>query len=106
MTAIRAVLHAGFYMNDQTMKAIQNVAIYRNKKVRNVESVPVELTAREKEILVLICKEKSNSEIADNLNLSVRTVEGHRNNLLVKIGCKNTAGLVLFAVKYGIIEVL
>jgi DNA-binding NarL/FixJ family response regulator len=106
VTAIRAVHQVGFYMNEQTMKAIQNVASYRNKKVKNLHAIPIELTAREKEILALICKEQSNSEIADNLNLSVRTIEGHRNNLLMKIGCKNTAGLVLFAVKYGIVDVL
>ena len=106
VTAIRAVHQVGFYMNEQTMKAIQNVASYRNKKVKNLHAIPIELTAREKEILTLVCKEQSNSEIADNLNLSIRTVEGHRNNLLTKISCKNTAGLVLFAVKYGIVDVL
>lgn len=106
VNAIRAVYQVGFYMNEQTMKAIQNVAGYRNKKVKNLHAIPIELTAREKEVLTLICKEQSNSEIADNLNLSIRTVEGHRNNLLMKIGCKNTAGLVLFAIKYGIVDVL
>jgi DNA-binding NarL/FixJ family response regulator len=105
-TAICAVYQAGFYINEQTMKAIQQVANYRNKKVKSIDLIPIELTTREKEILALICKEQSNQEIAGNLNLSVRTVEGHRNNLLLKIGCKNTAGLVLFAVKYGIIDVL
>lgn len=106
IAAIRAVHQVGFYMNEQTMKAIQNVASYRNKKVKNLTAIPIELTSREKEILTLICKEQSNSEIADSLNLSIRTVEGHRNNLLIKIGCKNTAGLVLFAVRYGIVNVL
>ncbi|OQP68253.1 response regulator transcription factor [Niastella populi] len=105
VAAIRAVHQVGFYMNEPTMKAIQQVAGYRNKKVKNLQAIPIELTAREKEILALICKEKSNSEIAASLNLSTRTVEGHRNNLLIKIGCKNTAGLVLFAVKYGIVDV-
>lgn len=105
-TAIFSVQQAGFYINEQTMKAIQQVANYRNKKVTNIDFVPIELTAREKEVLALICKEQSNQEIAETLNLSVRTVEGHRNNLLLKVGCKNTAGLVLFAVKHGIIDVL
>src|SRR5689334_6121975 len=63
VTAINAVNQVGFYMNEQTMKAIQNVASYRNKKVKNVTAIPIELTAREKEILTLICKEQSNSEI-------------------------------------------
>ena len=48
----------------------------------------------------MICQELTTSEIADKLFISTRTVEGHRNNLLVKTGCRNTAGLVLFAVKH------
>ena len=68
--------------------------------------IPVELTPREKEILQMICQELSTPEIADRLFLSARTVEGHRNNLLLKTGCKNTAGLVLFAVKHHIYEVV
>lgn len=106
IAAIEAVHHRGFYMNAETLKAIQHAAAFRNKSGKNIDGIPVELTNREKEILKLICRELSNNEIADQLFLSSRTVEGHRNNLLLKIGCRNTAGLVLFAVKYGIVEVL
>jgi DNA-binding NarL/FixJ family response regulator len=106
ITAIRAVHQTGFYINQETLKAIQNVADYRNKKVKHLDAVPVELTNREKQVLEYICKEYSNTEIADQLALSVRTVEGHRNSLLLKTGCKNTAGLVIFAVKHGVFEVL
>jgi DNA-binding CsgD family transcriptional regulator len=55
--------------------------------------------------LVLLCKELTNAEIADQLFISQRTAEGHRNNLLTKTGCRNTAGLVIFAIKNGIFHI-
>ncbi|MBA3649759.1 MAG: response regulator transcription factor [Chitinophagales bacterium] len=57
-------------------------------------TAPYPLTDREKEVLTYICKELSNREIAEQLSLSPRTVEGHRNHLLHKTSSKNTAGLV------------
>lgn len=59
--------------------------------------VPV-LSKRETEILILIAKEYSNPAIAQLLHLSVETVNTHRKKLLQKLGVKNTAGLVKFAV--------
>jgi len=63
-----------------------------------------ELSDREVEVLYHICKGYSNKEIADTLFLSKRTVDKHRENLLLKTGSKNTAGLVIFAIQSGIIE--
>lgn len=62
------------------------------------------LSKREIEILQLVCKEYSNSEIADKLFLSVSTVETHRKNLIAKLGVSNTVGLVKFALKNKLIE--
>jgi DNA-binding NarL/FixJ family response regulator len=106
VTAITTVHQAGFYINTATLVAIQRASASRNKTIRSMDSIPIDLTKREKEILRLICREFNNAEIAEQLYLSVRTVEGHRNNLLLKTGCRNTAGLVLFAVKYSIFEVV
>jgi DNA-binding NarL/FixJ family response regulator len=61
------------------------------------------ITRREKEILQLVVDEFTNQEIADKLFLSLRTVENHRNNLLQKLGVKNTAGLVKAAISQGLI---
>ncbi|MBI9054529.1 MAG: response regulator [Bacteroidales bacterium] len=61
----------------------------------------INITSREEEILELICEGNSNSDIAHKLNISDRTVEGHRANLLNKTESKNTASLAIFAVKYG-----
>lgn len=105
-TAVLSVYEKGFYMNTQIMRALQNSSVHSNKTIKNLDDVPIELTVREKEILRYICKEYSNAEIANELFLSIRTIEGHRNNLLLKTGCKNTAGLTLFAVKYKIFDVV
>lgn len=59
------------------------------------------ITDREREVLFLICSEHTNTEIADKLNISVRTVDAHRRNLLQKTKARNTAGLVSYAVKHG-----
>lgn len=103
--AIRTVHNRGFYMNTSVLKAIQKNSSQTKHRREKSES-DVALTAREKEVLRLICKENSNAEIADSLFISVRTAEGHRNNLLMKTGCRNTAGLVLFAVKQGIYDLV
>lgn len=58
------------------------------------------LTEREIEILYFICKGMSNAVIADKLSISKRTVDKHRENLLQKTQSKNTANLVIFAIKH------
>jgi two-component system, NarL family, response regulator DegU len=106
VTAIRTVFSSGFYINNNVLEAIQRTSNTHTPLPKNINGIPVELSAREKEILQLICKQYSTAEIAAQLFLSARTVEGHRNNLLQKTGCRNTAGLVLFAVKYNIYKVI
>ena len=66
----------------------------------------INITQRENEILQLICEGFSNTEIATELNISDRTVEGHRANLLNKTECKNSASLAIFAVKFGFYKIL
>lgn len=63
------------------------------------------LSEREIEILVEVCRGLSNQEIADKLFISKRTVDKHRANILEKTGCKNTANLVVYAIKNHLVEV-
>ena len=65
---------------------------------------PQLLSSREREILVAVCRGLSNQEIADELFISKRTVDKHRANILEKTGCKNTASLVVYAIRNGIVE--
>jgi len=61
------------------------------------------LTDREKEVLQLLAEGRSNKEVATLLNLGLSTVETHRANLMQKLGLHNTAEIVLYAVRKGII---
>ncbi|PZP48839.1 MAG: DNA-binding response regulator [Pseudopedobacter saltans] len=105
LMAIRMVYSSGFYINAYTLKSIQTQSSQKDN-IKSVDGIAIDLTEREKEILQLVCQEYSNAEIAEKLFLSPRTVEGHRNNLLAKTGCRNTAGLVIFAVKSHLYDVL
>ena len=80
-------------------------AIIKNLYKKKNEKTHTELTEREIEILYNICKGLSNFEIGDILNISKRTVDKHRENLLLKTESKNTAGLVIYAIKNGLFEV-
>lgn len=104
VAAIQATYTHGFYINAQALKAMQQAPL-QDKGYKNSNGIDIELSAREKEVLQLICLELTNVEIAERLFVSPRTVDGHRNNLLAKTGCRNTAGLVLFAVRHHIVEI-
>jgi DNA-binding NarL/FixJ family response regulator len=98
--AIEQVMAGQNYFSSAIMA---NLVLSLNKK-KSAESRN-ELTERESEILYHICKGLSNQEIADTLFLSKRTVDKHRENILSKTDVKNTAGLVMYAIKHGIIQV-
>ncbi|MEZ4774428.1 MAG: response regulator transcription factor [Bacteroidia bacterium] len=102
-TAIYSVMENGFYFNDRISR-IMLKGLLTKKRITPSFNSEVELSEREQEILELICKEYTNREISDKLAISVRTVEGYRTSMLQKIGARNTAGLVVFAYKNGIID--
>ncbi|MDF1696622.1 MAG: response regulator transcription factor [Saprospiraceae bacterium] len=99
---IEAVFDKGFHYNNEVMEIIRE-----NMMSKNIPraSFNVELTSREKEILQLICEQYTTPEIAKKLFISPRTVDGHRNNLLAKLDCKNIAGLVVFAMQNEIVKI-
>lgn len=76
-----------------------------NLKYAHTASFGDMLSEREAEILLHICRGESNSEIADTLFISKRTVDKHRANILSKTGCKNTANLVVFAIKNNLVNI-
>lgn len=101
---IRAVHAKGFHYNNLVLEVIRENLLNKNAvKPRN--GFEVELTAREKEVLQLICQQYTTTEIADKLYISARTVDGHRNNLLSKLGCRNTAGLAVYAIQNDLIQI-
>jgi DNA-binding NarL/FixJ family response regulator len=76
-------------------------AMHRGGEAHGVEP----LSDRETEVLPLVCEGLSNHEIAGRLFISKRTVDKHRANILAKTGCRNTASLVLYAVKHNLIKI-
>lgn len=97
--AIDTVAGGGSYFSPQLLQTIT----HRLHSLINIDEEPI--SQREKEILVAICRGLSNQEIADELFISKRTVDKHRANILEKTGCKNTAALVVYAIKNGLIEI-
>jgi len=102
--AIRTVIDKDFYFNEAFLNAMKNRLTNKRQKITLTDNIPSTLTSREMELLSLICKQRTAQEIADQLFISVRTVDGHRNNLLEKTGARNSAGLVLFAIKHRLID--
>ena len=102
--AIRTVIDKDFYFNEAFLNAMKNRLTNKRQKITLTDNIPSTLTSRETEVLSLICKQRTAQEIADQLFISVRTVDGHRNNLLEKTGARNSAGLVLFAIKHRLID--
>lgn len=70
---------------------------------RLVGDGPPELSAREREVLVLVAQGYSTPQIGAHLGLSVKTVEGHRGRIMSKLGIHDLAGLVRFAIRSGLV---
>lgn len=101
--SIYAVYENGYYFNDVVNKALLKKLVLKNN-LKPSFNQNVELTEREMEVLKLICEEKTAAEIAKDIFLSPRSVEGIRQRLIEKIGVRNTAGLVMFAVKNSMVD--
>ncbi len=98
--AINAVVEKGFYYNEATTSAMVNKIKKSNKKANELQP----LTAREIEVIKLICEQHTNSEIAEIMFIGQRTIESYRQTILSKTGAKNTAGVVLYAIENKLIE--
>lgn len=100
--AVNTVCDGGTYFSALLLESI-------SQSLRVTHSVSGDgqdaLSDREIEILVGICQGLSTQEIADKHFISKRTVDKHRANILEKSGCKNTASLVVYAIKNGLVEV-
>lgn len=98
--AIKTVYNGGTYFSQEILyNVVKNI-----QEVGKETGLPFELSSRESEVLELICKGLSNTEIASELNISKRTVEKHRSNILDKTQTHNTASLVMYAVENKLIK--
>lgn len=102
--AIRHVFGGFLYVcSEMTLKILEKLSKF-SKSGNSERQMSIDLSKREIEILFLIAEGYTNNEIAEKLFTSRRTVEGHRQNLLEKTGARNTATLIRFAVRSGLIE--
>jgi len=97
--AMETVLDGGTYICRRLLEALA-------QRLRRTDTLEEDmLSGRELEVLLLVCRGLSNQEIADQLFISKRTVDKHRANILEKTGCRNTAHLVVYAIKHGLVSV-
>ncbi len=101
LEAIAAVMGGGSYISPRLLSSLTG----RMHAREHDELADDQLSSREREILVAVCRGLSNQEIADELFISKRTVDKHRANILEKTGCKNTASLVVYAIRNGIVDI-
>lgn len=102
---INEVYKKGFYYDEKVLSIInENIISSSGKRIKNDLEQKL-LSKREIDVLELICAQKTTAEIADKLFISPRTVEGHRNNLLLKTKSKNVAGLVIYGIQKKLIEI-
>lgn len=103
VSAIETVVEGGsFFSQELLFNLVSNL---KSSPSAIPDDSPEELSQRESEILLHICRGESNNEIADALFISKRTVDKHRSNILAKTGCKNTANLVVYAIKNHLVEI-
>lgn len=94
------MLGESYFSNELLRKIISNLGRKKGEKVPENPGI----TEREHEILQLICLGLTTEEIAQKLFISAKTVKCHRSNLLQKTDCKNTPGLMLFAIRNKMVE--
>jgi len=102
--AIRTIHSGESYFSNDVSSTLMHQFMKSKEEEKILQSVELELTPREIEILKLIAEEFTNQEIAEKLFISQRTVDTHRRNLIQKLNAKNTAGLVRYAIKHKLIS--
>jgi DNA-binding NarL/FixJ family response regulator len=93
--ALDDILNFGFFHSEKMTKLLIGA-------VHNNQHHKLDLKEREKDFLKLVCMEKTYKEIADEMNLSPKTIDGYRETLFEKLQVKSRVGLVVFAIKQGI----
>ena len=101
---INEVDDKGFFYDEKVLKFIKQEEKNKHKKPVKSNFDSTFFTSRELEVLDLLCRQFNSSDIAKKLTIGKRTVETHRNHLLLKTNSKNTAGLVIYSIKNKLIN--
>ncbi|HKJ78213.1 MAG TPA: response regulator transcription factor [Prolixibacteraceae bacterium] len=100
--AINKVMNMDYYFPEEISKLV-----FSNLKKFGSDDLPqrVEFSKQEKKVLQLMCRELTNVEIGEQMEISKRTVEGYRRNMISKTGVRSMAGLIVYALKNKIVEI-
>ncbi|HLG40463.1 MAG TPA: response regulator transcription factor [Chitinophagaceae bacterium] len=99
--ALDNIRDSGFYMNELVSNKMFSYVLNEEEKGKEAFLV-ANLSSNEKAFLKMVCSEMTYKEIAQEMKLSPRTVDGYRDDLLKKLKVQSRIGLVIFAIKYGI----
>ncbi|MCH3882878.1 MULTISPECIES: response regulator [Tenacibaculum] len=100
---IKTVYNNQQYISDNVKENLFEMYFSNTQKVNKSEELEEELTDKEIELLKLVAQEKNTNEIAESMNVSIRTIEHYRSRLIKKINVKNAVGLAMYAVKNNIL---
>lgn len=103
VSAVKEVAAGGEYVSPSLSKILLK-SYFKKMKDDSGEPKSIKFTVRESEILKLFAEGLSNSEIAENLCISVRTVESHKNRVMRKVGARNTIELLKYLIKTKYVE--
>jgi DNA-binding NarL/FixJ family response regulator len=98
VNAIQEVMRGGFYLSPGVSRAVVQAYLGRS------EASSGQPTARERQVLQLVAEGKTTKEVAHALGISVKTADSHRTRLMTKLGIHDTAGLVRYAVREGVVS--
>ncbi len=101
--AIKAVMEGKSYFSNELLSILTSKFTHKPSDLDS--NIEVRFSKREVEVLQFVCDGLTNNEIGDILCISSRTVDGHRANLINKIGAKNTVGLVTYAIKNKLVKI-
>ncbi len=102
ISAIHSVMTKGFYYSDYVARVM--ISSFREEQKLPHAHEPVPIKEREMEFLILCCTELSYKQIADIMHLSPKTIDGYRDDLFQKLHVKSRIGLVLYALKHGLVS--
>lgn len=100
--ALEQVIEKGFYYTEKVSSSLINSL---HLPLDEIDNASVELNEKEKKFLKLACTEKTYKEIADIMFLSPKTIDGYRESVFKKFEVGNRIGLVLHAIRNGLIEI-
>jgi RNA polymerase sigma factor (sigma-70 family) len=104
MKAIKTVLNRKQYFCNEATQSLLSKTSRKRVEDQQDQLLVKRLTEREKRVIQLVAAEMTNSEIAEELGISKRTVEGHRSKIISKLEVKNTAGMIRFALENGLVD--